>query len=232
MSEQRITKWLENGYPMFKEHSGLPAYLLPERSFSSFADQLGDNRILEISRPLNLDIEISSHAEKLTEADELQNKVWHEACLHWPLLVIVEPVIYSLLDACDRIVSQFDRGKLEVDPVIVCRNLMILAFAPFVPQGRPILEEIAAVLDSNHTYPAELITQFADAAVRGDFVAVTRVNDCISNHQQWIAWFGELQKQAISFPHNPRLIAITPPLSDGIADVLATMIKEGPNDRS
>lgn len=54
MKEQRLTKWLQAGYPHFKENSGMPVWLLPERSFAIVVDGLGDTKILEGSRCLGM----------------------------------------------------------------------------------------------------------------------------------------------------------------------------------
>jgi hypothetical protein len=106
---------------------------------------------------------------------------------------------------------------------------MVIAFAPFVPQGRVVLEDIAANLDGNAANPAHLITLYIGAVLIDDLVTATRISECIRSHQEWDCWADFLQQLALSFNGNYKLVAITPPLSEGVADVLADMIKEAPN---
>jgi len=114
-------------------------------------------------------------------------------------------------------------------PVVVCRGLLVLAFAPFVPQGQAVLKEIATVLDGDTTSPADLITRFADAVLSGDHEIIARVDDCISRQPTWQHWTRKMQDQALAFTGDYRLVAATPPLSDGLAYALAAMMKEAPH---
>ena len=226
MKEQRLTKWLEAGYPHFKEYSGVPAWLLPERSFAIVVDNLGDTKVLESSRYLGL---LPNTTEEIPDHESFSDEMWRQACLDWPQLSLVSTIIMSLLDSVDRVMAKHYSGELTVEPQVVFRVLMVIAFAPFVPQGRVVLEDIAANLDGDAANPAHLITLYIGAVLIDDLVTATRISECIRSHQEWDCWADFLQQLALSFNGNYKLVAITPPLSEGVADVLADMIKEAPN---
>ena len=226
MKEQGLTKLLKAGYPHFKQNSGVPAWLLPERSFAIVVDGLGDTKILEGSRCLDL---LPDTANKIPDQESFSAGMWREACLDWPHLSLVSAIITSLLASVDRVMTKHYRGELTVEPQVLFRSLMVIAFAPFVPQGRAVLQNIASILDGDTANPAHLITRYTDAVLDNDPVTVTRIGDCIGSHREWACWADFLQQLASNFNGDYRLVAITPPLSEGLADVLADMIKEAPN---
>ncbi len=226
MKEQRLTKLLKAGYPHFKENSGVPVWLVPERSFAIVVDGLGDTKILEGSRCLDL---LPDTANGIPDHESFSAGMWREACLDWPHLSLVSAIITSLLESVDRVVTKHYRGELTIEPQVIFRSLMVIAFAPFVPQGRAVLQNIATILDGAATNPADLITRFINAVLSDDPVTATRVSECIDSHREWACWADLLQQLALSFNGDYRLVAVTPPLSEGLADVLADMIKEAPN---
>ena len=226
MKEQRLTKWLEAGYPHFKEYSGVPAWLLPERSFAIVVDNLGDTKVLESSRYLGL---LPNTTEEIPDHESFSDEMWRQACLDWPQLSLVSTIIMSLLDSVDRVMAKHYSGELTVEPQVVFRVLMVIAFAPFVPQGRAVLQNIATIMDGDAANPARLITLYIGAVLIDDLVTATRISECIRSHREWDCWADFLQQLAMSFNGNYKLVAITPPLSEGVADVLADMIKESPN---
>ena len=226
MKEQRLTELLKAGYPHFKENSGIPVWLLPERSFAIVVDELGDTKILEGSRCLDL---LPDIANKIPGQENFSAGMWREACLDWPHLSLVSSIITSLLESVDRVMTKHYRDELTVEPQVVFRSLMVIAFAPFVPQGRAILQNIATIMDGNTANPADLIRRYIDAVLDNEPVTVTRIDDCIGRHREWACWADFLQQLALSFNGDYRLVAITPPLSEQLADVLADMMKEESN---
>jgi len=226
MKEQRLTKWLEAGYPHFKEYSGVPAWLLPERSFAIVVDKLGDTKVLESSRCLGL---LPDTDEEIPDHESFSDEMWRQSCLDWPQLSLVSAIIMSLLESVDRVMAKHYRGELTVEPQVVFRVLMVVAFAPFVPQGRAVLQNIATILDGDAANPARLITLYVNAVLNDDSVTATRISESIGRHREWACWADFLQQLALSFNGNYKLVAVTPPLSEGLADVLADMIKEAPN---
>ena len=226
MKEQRLTKLLKAGYPRFKENSGVPVWLLPERSFAIVVDGLGDTTILEGSRCLDL---LPDTANKIPDHESFSAGMWREACLDWPQLSLVSAIITSLLESVDQVMAKHYRGELTIETQVIFRSLMVIAFAPFVPQGRDVLQDIAAILDGAAANPADLIRRYTGAVLNDKPVTATRISDCIGSHREWACWADFLQKLAQSFNGDYRLVAVTPPLSEGLADVLADMIKEVPN---
>ena len=226
MEEQRLTNCLKGGYPHFKENSGVPAWLLPERSFAVVVDNLGDTKVLESSRYLGL---LPNTTEEIPDHESLSDEMWRQACLDWPQLSLVSAIIMSLLETVDRVMAKHYRSELTVEPQVVFRVLMVIAFAPFVPQGRAVLQNIATILDGDAANPARLITLYVNAVLNDDSVTATRISECIGSHRDWACWADFLQQLALSFNGNYKLVAVTPPLSEGLADVLADMIKEAPN---
>ncbi len=226
MKEQSLTKLLEEGYPHFKEYSGIPVWLLPERSFAIVVDGLGDTKILEGSRCLDL---LPDTAKEIPDRESFSAGMWREACLDWPHLSLVSTIITSLLESVDRVMTKHYRGELTIKPQVIFRSLMVIAFAPFVPQGRAILQDIATILDGNAANPADLIRRCVKVVLRDEPVTVTRISECIDSHREWACWADFLQQLALSFNGNYKLVAVTPPLSEGLADVLSEMIKEESN---
>ena len=226
MQERRLTKWLEAGYPHFKEYSGVPAWLLPERSFAIVIDKLGDTKVLESSRCLGL---LPDTAKEIPDHESFSAEMWRQACLDWPQLSLVSAIIMSLLESIDRVMAKHYRGELTVEPQVVFRVLMVIAFAPFVPQGSAVLQNIATILDGDASNPARLIMLYVKAVLNDDSDIATRANECIDSHREWACWADFLQQLALNFNGNYKLVAVTPPLSEGLAQVLADMIREAPN---
>jgi hypothetical protein len=108
----------------------------------------------------------------------------------------------------------------------------VLAFAPFIPAGKPLLEEIACILGEDVSEPSGLIMSYAEGVIGGDVSTVERVNECVVRYSAWAKWADTLQKLVLNLQYTPRLIAITPPLSPELVGVLVSMIKEGQHDES
>ena len=230
MTEQKLDSWLKAGYPHLKECSELPPWLLPERSFDKVIDGLGEGAILEIARPLELAPGVSQQQGKLPDPAEVTPDAWREACRRWPALNAVQPVVNTFLEASDRISRRLGKGETDINPPVVCRDMAVLAIVPFVPRGRPLFEELAALLGGDSASPAGLIAKYADAVVFGDKETARKVGNCIERHPNWPEWFTVFGKHAAGFPADIRLIAVTPVLSAELAGVLAALIKEVPHD--
>jgi len=135
----------------------------------------------------------------------------------------------SLIESVDRVMAKHYRGELTMEPQVVFRSLMVIAFTPFVSPGRAVLQDIAIILDGDAANPADLITRYINTVINGDMITTTRVSECIGSHREWVSWADFLQQLALSFSGDYKIVAVTPPLSEGLADVLADMIKETPN---
>ncbi len=228
MTEKRLTKWLEAGYPYLKAGSGLPAWLLPERSLNSAADKLGDSGILQMSQPLDLAKGIVP--EQLPDPASFSSEAWQRAVKQWPPLSQVRPVIEAFLEISGRVMVQFRCIRAKVDPMVICHSLAVLLFAPFLAEGRPVVEEVACILGRDASRPAELITGYAEAVISGDTATVEKVNGCILRYSIWAEWAAAVEEEALRCQSNPRLIAVIPPLSSELTNVLALMIKEAQYD--
>lgn len=230
MTEQRLIRWLEAGYPYLKAGSQLPAWLLPERSLNSAADKLGDQAILEMSQ--SLDLAKGTGSGQVPDPATFSPEDWQKAVEHWPPLPQVRPIVEALLGAADRIVAYFCTGEPGTDRMMVCRSMAVLAFAPFITEGKPVIEELACILDGNASQPAELITRYAEVVLSGDGLTVEEINQCIVRYSSWAEWAATVQELTLKCQYTPRLIAVTPPLSPELVGALVSMIKEGHHDES
>jgi len=230
MAEQTLTRWLKAGYPYLKAGCGLPPWLLPEHSLNHAADELGDGRILRMSQPLQLTNGIEAILDRSLDPAVFSAESWQKAVMNWPHLSQVRPVIEAFLEVSGRVTAQFGCIRAKVDPIVICRSLAVLLFAPFIAQGRPVLEEIAGILDGDVSRPSELIISYAQAVVSGDVSIVEKVNGCIVKYTSWVEWAAILQEQVLNLKYILRLIVVTPPLSSELTNVLTLMIKEAQHD--
>lgn len=230
MKAKKVVRWLQRGYPHFKEESGLPTWVVPEHSFARITNELGDESILELSHPLRFDDGVEELIDKAPDPETVPSEVWQMAIELWPSHSQVKPVVEACLEACGRILRQFQSGRLKVDPVGVCRGMGVLGCAPFVPSGRHLTEELAAILESDANEPAGLVKRYAEAIVRGETETIRRVDDCIAKYGQWAEWARIFLQQMRDFPYTPKPIGVTPPISAELVEVLAQMIKEAPYD--
>jgi hypothetical protein len=112
----------------------------------------------------------------------------------------------------------------------ICRSLAVLLYAPFIEEGRALLAELAEALNRPAGAPADLIRGYAEAVTKGDTATVGKVDQIVVKYRSWWEWATALQEQVLSCGHISRLIAVTPPLSAGLLNVLATLLKEGANE--
>ena len=127
MKEQRLTKLLVEGYPHFKENSGVPAWLLPEHSFAIVIDNLGDTKVLDSFGCLG---QLPYTAKETPDHESSSADMWRQACLDWPQLSLVSAIIISLLESVDRVMAKHYHGELPIEPQVIFRSLMVIAFAP------------------------------------------------------------------------------------------------------
>ena len=226
MKEQKVGRWLKKGYPRFKEECGLPTHVLPEHSFVRLTDELGDEKMMELSQSMMAPEGIRVAIDKEPDPDIVATEDWQAAVTVWPACPGVKPVVESCLDATGRIISRFQSGQLKISVETVCRTIAVLGFAPFLYTGREIMEDIAAILGGTADDPPDMVRRYADTVTSGDVETVSHIDDCIAKRGQWAAWAELLLQQVRDFSYTPKPMGITPPLSKELAHALATMMKE------
>jgi len=229
MKEAKVTDWLKSAYPHLKEESRLPVWILPQHSFARIADELGDGRILELSRPLGFAEGLEDLLKKAPEPEAMSVEAWQTAVMQWPPLVMVKPMIEACLEATAMVERHFQSHQ-ATQPLTICRGVAVLGFAPFLPQGQPVMGELASILQGDRNHPAQLLRRYAEAVVQGDVLTLRRVDDCIARHSQWLEWAGLFLEAAQGFPKSFKAVAVTPPLTAELAGVLADMIRERRDD--
>jgi len=225
-------KWLKTGYPHLKEESGLPKWVLPHYSFSRITDELGDYRILEMSQPLSFADGVEDLFEKAPDPETVPVEAWRSTVMCWPPLLQVRPMVEAYLEVITMIVRHFQSSQPKVEPLTVCRGMAVLGFAPFVPQGEPLMGELASILQDDTNEAAGLIRRYAQAVLHGDALTISRVDDCIARHSQWAEWAAPFIEGGQSLSCTPKLVAVTPPVSTELVHVLAEMIEETGDDES
>jgi hypothetical protein len=226
MAEQTLTRWLKTGYPHIKAGCGLPPWVLPERSLSRVTEEVGDAGILKVGRPLGL----AGGLDWLKEAPDpatVSPEAWQEAVKQRQSLSQFGRCIGAFLKIADTITAGLPLIRSRIDPMVVCRSLAVLLFAPFIDQGKAVLAEVASALSSDGGEPSQLILSYGEAVMREDIVMVEKVNQSIVKYSAWQEWALALQEEVLRCRYTPRVIAVTPPLSAKLVSVVATMIKEG-----
>ena len=226
MKESKVTEWLKRGYPHLKEESQLPVWILPEHSFGRIADELGEGCILQMSRPLGFAEGVEDLLEKAPEPKTMPIEAWQTVVMQWPPLVMVKPMIEACLEATTMVTRHLQSHQAGTEPLTIWRGMAVLTFAPFLPQGQFVMGELASILQGDRNCPAQLLRRYANAVVQSDVLTVTRVDDCIARHSQWLDWAGIFLGAAQSFPGSIKPVAVTPPLTAELVRVLADMIRE------
>jgi len=232
MTEMRLTEWIKTGYPYLKDGIELPIWLLPESSIAGTAEALGDDGILKMSQPIGLDKGIGSLFNSASAPSVPSAEEWQNAVIQWPSRNNVRPIIEALLEVTSRIEGQLKSICIMFDLRMINRSLAVLAFAPFAPAGKPLLQEMAVILGGDVNEPSGLIIDYAERIIGGDILTVEKINECVVRYNAWAKWADTLEKQVISLQYKPGLIAVTPPLSPELVGVLASMIKERQHDES
>jgi len=226
MRAQRLAEIIKVGYPVFKEGVGILPWLLPDSSIIQAAETLGDEGILKLARPLNLGTAFKTRSESASGPLAMTPGDWQSAVAMYPYRHVVGPVMETLLEVTSRITGAMDRIRLSFDPRVIAQSIAVLAFAPFVEAGKPVLGKIGSLLTVDNHEPAEILKSYAQAVLDGDVSKVKAVNDCIDQYQSWVEWADMLHRQSMSFNYQPRVIAVTPPVSPELTGVLVTMLKE------
>jgi hypothetical protein len=226
MTQSTLVRYLKSGYPHFKTESQLPVWLLPEHSFGGIADKLGEEKLLALSRPLNLNKDFTEQIEALPAPETLPDENWHQTIQSWPSLGQVWAILGTLLEVTSELTEKFQQRKLQAKPEIVCRALVILGLAPLVPQGNHLVRDIALILKSEPAHPVELIKRYAQAVSENDLTSLDQVEASIARYQLWQEWSERFMAAIYDYPEIPRLVGITPPVSSELVEVLAEMLQE------
>lgn len=224
MAKQTITRLLKAVYPYLKAESGIPPWLFPERSLNQTIDAIGDSGLLRVRPPLGMADAVLASAPDPTS---ITPQEWQNAIRQWQPLPKLGPMMTAFVEVAEPIMAQFEKVRPAIDPIVICRCLAVLLYAPLVDRGKMVSQELAGVLGGQADQPARLIVSYAAAVVRGDIPTLEKVNQCILKYSDWQEWASVLQEQVLKCGYTPRLIAVTPPLSASLVSVLATMIKEG-----
>ncbi len=226
MKRDSVVRWLKAGYPYFKEGSGIPAWIVPEHTFDRFTDELGDESILEICRPLQVADGIEELVDRCRDPEMVPAEMWRMAVTRWPAHTLVKPTTVACLHAAASILSQFQQGRLAADPLVVCRALAVLGYAPFVPAGGRLLQELVSHFQGDVGEPAHLVKKYVEAVSRGDAAFIEKIDDCIQKHSYWMEWATRSLQRIRDIPYTPKPIGVTPPLSGELISVLVQMMKE------
>ncbi len=221
-----LVTWIKTGYPHLKEKSGLPVWILPEHRFGRVVDEFGDKGILAITRPLVVNNRIESLLEKAPALETSSADALQEAIRAWPPLIHVKDMVEACLETTDGIMRLFNSGRLYAEPVMVCRGVVALSFAPFLLEGMPLLKDIAPVLNGDANRPADLLRQYGRTLALGDIMTAKEVDLCIARHNEWAEVASASLKQATDCFYIPKPIGVTPPMSSEMATVLTNMLKE------
>ncbi|MFC1909858.1 hypothetical protein ACFLXC_01010 [Chloroflexota bacterium] len=227
MAKQKLTNWIKTGYPYIKEGAKLPAWVLPENGLNRMVDQVGDNGILETSQPLGLTDRMEKLLSKTPDPESVPSPEWQEAVTRWPHLSQIRPLIEAFWEVSGPLTAHLPAIKSRIDPMVIYRSMAVLLFAPFVEQGKVLMEELAEILCTPANNAAGLIRSYAVAVRDSNINTLEKVNLCIVKYSIWQQWASAMQKQVLDCQHTPKLIAVTPAYSDNLIGLLATMMKEG-----
>jgi hypothetical protein len=225
MRAQRLAKIIKFGYLVFKEGVGVPSWLVPAHSMVELAGDLGDNGVLNLGRPLDIGAGFNNKVESAAGPLAMTAEDWQSAVAMYPYRQVVGPMMETLLEVTSKITAAMDRIRLSVDTRVIARGIAVLAYAPFVETGKPVLDEAGNLLTVDSHEPAEILKSYAQAVLDGDVSKVNAINDCITRHQAWVEWADMLHHQSKIFKHHPKVIAVTPPFSPELSGVLVTMLK-------
>jgi len=232
MSHQVLTNWIKMGYPYFKEGIGLPLWVLPERSLKEAADKLGDEDILKLGQSIGLINEATSSGDKILYPDKLSAEDWQMAIALWPPQPNAKSIIEALLEAVISLTAQLESINHSFDPLLVSRNLAVIALAPFTMQGKPLIDSLAFILKTDGRNPSDLIRRYAEAMINKDTSIVDQIDACIAQCGNWAKWAEVFQHRIISLNYHPKLVAVSPPSSPELIGVLALMAKEENHDEA
>lgn len=226
MSEGKLTKWIKQGYPHLKNSIRLDPWILPEHGFDRIVDAVGESGILEVSRPMGLTENVERLLNVSPDSSVVLPQVWEDAVKKWLPLSHVKPIITAYLEVVEQVTASCYSNNYGIDTIAVCRHIAVLLLAPFVEQGKVLLEEIADILGKPATAPGELLKSYADAVCRMDIKTLDKINGCIVKYSKWQEWALKLQELVLKCPYTSKLVAVTPEPSTEVIGLLATLIKE------
>jgi hypothetical protein len=224
MRKEGLTEWLKKGCDPFKEAGGLPEWVLPARSFSDVVDEVGYDGILELGRPVEMAPVTKRWNGKLPPPDAVALEDFQKAAKSWEFISRVKPVIEACFDSRVMLTS-FKEDEIEAKADVL-RSVCVLAIAPFSPAGEALLSELAPILGGDKEQPAELLGRYVSAVIQNDLETVKKVSDIIKGNSRWQDWSTLFARKAMSLKSDPRLVAVTPPVSSDIVWVIAQMMRE------
>ncbi len=185
--------------------------------------RLGYDGLMQLTVPLQFAEDVESCLAQAPDPGTISAETWENAIRGWPPLSQGRSLVQSLQEAGDRILAEFHRGKLRVDPFVVCRGLAVLFMAPFLPQGQWLLPRVAVVVGASPYEPAALlIDRYVEMVISGDQDMLGKINCCIIEEAPVLGtWSAAVMEAVARFPFIPRMSAVTPPLSAEFeADIL------------
>ncbi len=224
MSSELLTRYIEAGFPHFKQMSGLPEWLVPD--VTEVARKLGDQGMLELAEPLGLSDRLESFLAEAPEVDSLPIEIWQEGIGQWQAIHHVLPVAMALLRACEKIEALERRGGLVADVASIVHGLATIAYATFDSHGGKILDRLAVILGGSPAEPAALLDRYVRALENGDNDTLASIEECILQHPTWSEWTKRLLAEGMALPFMPRVIGIGPVPTSELIRLLAAMIVE------
>jgi len=218
-----LTVYMEAGFPYLKQIAKFPDGLMPD--FAAVARQLGDEGMLKLAEPLGLAERIKTLLAQSPDPGSLPVEIWQQGIANWPPVHQVLSVTMALLRACEKVDALERRGALKIDSALV-RGLAVTAYAPFAPNGGEPLSRLADILGGTIVEPAGLLDRYIAAVVAGDTDSLAGVEGCILENPAWREWSERILAAGKGFPFLPRVIAISPPLTSGLKQVLVNMMME------
>jgi len=231
MKGPKLAEFIKSGYHHVKDEVGLASWVLPEHGLNRIVDEVGDDGILKLAQPLGLAEGAARLLKNAPGPADVSLQAWQDAVGKWQYLSQVAPVIAAFLKVAGPVMAQLLRIKPIIDPAVICRNTAVLLFAPFVDQGKAVLEEVAKILGKANS-PTELILGYGEAVGRRDITTLEKVDQGILKYSPWQEWASGMQEQVVRCRHTPKLVAVTPAPSMDVIGLLARMIKEGQDEPS
>ncbi|GAH72564.1 unnamed protein product, partial [marine sediment metagenome] len=137
MRDGLLPRYIEIGFPHLRQVSGLPEWLVPD--VAEAVRNLGNEAILELAKPLGLAERASAFLAQAPDPDSLPVEIWQENIRRWRAVHQVLPVAMALLRACEKLDALERRGVLKINFASLVRDLAVISYASFAPNGSQIL---------------------------------------------------------------------------------------------
>lgn len=216
-------------YPHFKRVLGFPPWFLPEQAINRVCEQLGEDGLLELALPSGACGRGETYLGQIPPPETVPDQIWEDGVNEWQPHGQVKPVVEACLQARDTIMRRLDKGGIDFELAQVCGSLAVLALVSFLPASPGLLTKLAEVFETAE--PCVMLTRYAQAVVEGQADIVNEVHSCISEDSVWTTFASLFCRYAATFPFTPKVVAVTPPLSTEVANVLISMIKEADDDK-